>query len=281
MNPDKATRSMRLYIAKINMDMTIWCYKIKEAQALLEDVLMTESGKNVVFSDGTEWAFAETSVRDDGVISGKLGRKVTGKKTDLSGDRFVKVSDYKWQYSNFVITSNKKYIIFEKRDYISVNQFKKRFSQICEHFRAELGCLMIETIRDESQLFTLLSKAEKIFNFSYYIRIPNPHGENLDWAPVLNDLNDANADSIYQKYNSSDGKINYGSGKITAVVKMVAKGLGNFKALIARKGKKAPISSDDSNINIKVECSDIPSECIDVFINSFEEITKISGGDNN
>lgn len=259
--------------------MTIWCYKILEAQALLEDTLILESGKSVIFRDGTEWAFAEIQIREDGVISGQLGRKVDSKKTDLSDDKFIKISDYKWIYSNFVIISSKKYIIFEKREYISVNQFKKRFSQICAYFRPELGCLMLETVRDEEQIFAVLSNAEKINTFSYYIRIPNPHGENEDWAPVLDDLNEANADNIKQTYASKNGKIKIVSKKITAAIKMVAKGLGNYRAHIVKSGKEKPVSSDDSNITFKVECSDNPRECIGVFIENFEEIINKNGGE--
>lgn len=274
----KQIRVMRLFIAKISLDMTIWCYRLNEARALLEEVLITEVGKKVVLKDGTEWAFAEVAKRDDGIISGKFGKRISKKKVDLSGIQFVKVEDYDWQYCNFVVTADKKYVIFESRDHISVAQFKKRFPQVCSHFNVQLGCLMVEPLRDESQIFDILGRADSIYEFSYNIRIPNPSGEDRIWGPVLNELNETGADTISQKFISRDGKINHLSAKIKAAIKMSAHGLGNFKALILKDGRKRSVSSDNSNITIKVESSDDPLEYADTFIESFRDILSKSEG---
>lgn len=256
-------RKMHLYIAKINVDMSVFYNTIDEALDIIKRNLMEHNGEVVRLRDATEWAFAETGkVVVDGktLIAGRLGRRKPRKKTDLSDGRFVSGQEPDWVYSNFVFFSKEELIIFEERKgdiSITSNQFRRRFVELCIYFSPELGEVELETKKDLGRIQEQLAKADKIYAIQFTIFRPNP-SDKPEWSAYLDDLDQSNASRIKKIYESAKGGINHLSSSIQTGLDMVSNAYGSYRAKVEKNGKPRTLESKNFEYRVSTETDDQP-----------------------
>jgi hypothetical protein len=267
---DMGSRLMRLILAKVNVDRSLWVHSTSEAMKKLQAYLLGQNNRpfNVVHRKREEyWALSragqyptQSGRKGETVLAGTLGRLVRAKTTGFDpATGFTEDQVEDWELCNFILDQETEALLFEERPAISRLQFTEGFARLCSLAPDELGYVDVGLRIDREQLAERLRRVRTLYSARFVFRLPNPRVGG-HYEDIVRDLLENGAQNGERLYSSPTG-LNLQGPSIQAGIDMSADGYAKYEFKVEDDSDVIrTVSSSSDCVGASVESSDDPAE---------------------
>jgi hypothetical protein len=229
------------------------------------------------------WVFGDQLTRtidNEKVIFARLGKIKRGfedtiyDKEKRSFNRVAAESPRALDYSNFVIYPRHHLILFEERDpHISIDQFRKNFSEIYKRHFSDLSNVRIDPITRTREILGILKECDRIIEAKFELFQSNPTDEP-EFRKLDRLLKESNAEKTTLKFTNKKEGLTLEGSVIKEGVFMAGSGYGEYRITVEKEGSKKEIKSRDEIPRDVVESNDEPDELVNKLWEKMKERVK-------